>query len=793
MKFWILTLLFLVQTVLSAQPDTNLLIRPERLLEKDINRKDIGRNTAQSVSATRTLEEIDKLPFTVWVITAEEIALYGMVTLGDVLRAAPGIRVSQPGNAIEGETFLMRGLSGNEYVKVLINDVPVKPSLAKGMPIGAQLPIRQAERIEVLYGPAGSIYGNEACAGVVNIILKETERPIFTQADLSFGKYGYNSLDLMFGGKLGKDKKILRYSLFGSSTIREVTDLFHDQNIYKAENYLPYNLDSTVYYYNPNFRQTTQGNSIPELSKVAHQSRLFGFNLAYRGMRFSYERMYRSDYSALGRNTLAMSWANPADQLNEKLETFMLGFTRQRKRWTVNTNFSAQFYQVINSTSTHVFSELSSNFYALRKDGLVNPNDQLIILDAARFIFDSDQRFSFSRSFDSRFETRFNTSLSSNLYLETALQLNVGGGTPLTTQSKDPLSADLFGFLDYEIYGTPYLPYSVATVDANAFGQIEWRGPRLTLIGGTAINYVVFSETQTRQPILIPRGALLFRIDSFWSVFANYSTGFRHANLYNIANTITFRDTFGEVSAGVLLQDNNQGWFEKTERTEAYEAGIRYKKEGFRANLSSFRQVINNYIRPNQTQKYLNEFDFVHQLTGYNNIPGRGQLIWGLQGLFTWESKGSSIDLGKKSTKIRSKTEIYTQYSRGKEWLGNGLGTTNDVFNMPRWMVQFRTTFRSGKFQMMLASNRQTSVLSKSAAYKTAFQLKNTIDYYPTFRSWDMVMRVYLDNHFVVYFQMQNMFNRHFAGLDAYGTPQDLQFNPQQGRIWRLGVNYSMN
>jgi hypothetical protein len=56
-----------------------------------------------------------------------------------------------------------------------------------------------------------------------------------------------------------------------------------------------------------------------------------------------------------------------------------------------------------------------------------------------------------------------------------------------------------------------------------------------------------------------------------------------------------------------------------------------------------------------------------------------------------------------------------------------------------------------------------------------------------------MVMRVYLDNHFVVYFQMQNMFNRHFAGLDAYGTPQDLQFNPQQGRIWRLGVNYSMN
>jgi outer membrane receptor protein involved in Fe transport len=358
--------------------------------------------------------------------------------------------------------------------------------------------------------------------------------------------------------------------------------------------------------------------------------------------------------------------------------------------------------------------------------------------------------------------------------------------------SKD-LNVETRIFKHHFLTSLPFQPQSAANADANAFGQIEWRGPRLTLIGGTAINYFILSEDANRQPILIPRGAMLFRIDSFWSVFANYSTGFRRPNLYNIANTITYLDTLGEVASGVLLQGNNQGWFQKTERTEAYEAGIRYKKEGFRANLSGFRQVVNNYIRPNQIQKYLNEYDFLHQLSGYNNIPGRGQLIWGLQGLFTWESKGGSVDIGKKSTEIRSKTEIYTQYSRGKEWLGNGLGSTNDVFNMPRWMVQFRTTFRSGKFQLMFASNRQTAVLSKSVAYKSAFQLKNTLSYYPTFRSWDMMLRVYLDKHFVVYFQMQNIFNRHYAGLDAYGTPQDLQFNPQQGQIWRLGVNYGMN
>jgi hypothetical protein len=45
----------------------------------------------------------------------------------------------------------------------------------------------------------------------------------------------------------------------------------------------------------------------------------------------------------------------------------------------------------------------------------------------------------------------------------------------------------------------------------------------------------------------------------------------------------------------------------------------------------------------------------------------------------------------------------------------------------------------------------------------------------------------------VVYFHVRNVFDNHFAGLDAHGTTEDLQYNPQQGRIWRLGVNYNMN
>ena len=232
-------LLLLLPFAAAAQVDTSLMLRPERLRIGDILTRDTRIEENMAISATRTLENIYEVPYTMWVITASDILLNGFVTLTDVLKAAPGIRVSQPGNALEGETFMMRGLSGNQYVKILINDIPVKPGGAPGMPIGAQLPIRQAERIEVYYGPNGTLYGNEACAGVVNIIVKETDRPIFTQADLGFGKYGYNSLDLTFGGRLGRDKNSFRFTIDGSSTVCDNTVQYIDSVLCDTSNYLP--------------------------------------------------------------------------------------------------------------------------------------------------------------------------------------------------------------------------------------------------------------------------------------------------------------------------------------------------------------------------------------------------------------------------------------------------------------------------------------------------------------------------------------------------------------------------
>jgi hypothetical protein len=93
---------------------------------------------------------------------------------------------------------------------------------------------------------------------------------------------------------------------------------------------------------------------------------------------------------------------------------------------------------------------------------------------------------------------------------------------------------------------------------------------------------------------------------------------------------------------------------------------------------------------------------------------------------------------------------------------------------------------------LVFAANSQRSSLGKSVIFTKLYQLTER-ERLQKFVTWDFMSRLYLSNHFLVYFQLINAFNRHHAGIDASGTPDDLLYNPQQGRQWRLGVNYNMN
>ena len=223
-----------------AQVDT-LPINVREILDKSNISYDEVVSDKLVISAGRTTKSVDELPVTLYIISHEEIIRNGYVTLCDVLKSVPGIRVSQPCSGEFGEAFMQRGMMGNTYTKILLNGLDIKPSAPTGMPLGANIPVRQAERIEIVYGPAAASYGNDACSGVINIVTKQDFDKPFADADVVTGTGDYHYINFMAGGKVGRGKHVAQCMLYGTNlryknmnvTDYDKDDLFNRWNYFE--------------------------------------------------------------------------------------------------------------------------------------------------------------------------------------------------------------------------------------------------------------------------------------------------------------------------------------------------------------------------------------------------------------------------------------------------------------------------------------------------------------------------------------------------------------------------------
>lgn len=139
------------------------------------------------VSATRS--ETVQMPVAtqIKVVTAEEIRVSGAKLLSEVLRTQTGIQLTDSdGSGARNVTASMRGLSGANNVLVLVDGRKLNnPSLAA--PALNTVSLKDVERIEIVQGSAGVLYGDQAVGGVINII---TRRAVTGEVDGSISVTG---------------------------------------------------------------------------------------------------------------------------------------------------------------------------------------------------------------------------------------------------------------------------------------------------------------------------------------------------------------------------------------------------------------------------------------------------------------------------------------------------------------------------------------------------------------------------------------------------------------------------
>lgn len=108
------------------------------------------------------------------VIDAAAIEMSGATSLTEVLRGQSGIQISD--NNI-GTSFAMRGFSASSAVNntLILLDGRRLNNIDIAAPSLNAIPLNQVDRIEILSGSAGVLYGDQAVGGVINIVTKSPE------------------------------------------------------------------------------------------------------------------------------------------------------------------------------------------------------------------------------------------------------------------------------------------------------------------------------------------------------------------------------------------------------------------------------------------------------------------------------------------------------------------------------------------------------------------------------------------------------------------------------------------
>lgn len=166
------------------------------------------------VTARRRDERAQDVPIALTVVNEELLDRTGAYNVGQITQLAPSVQLltSNPRNT----AITIRGLGASyglandgleQGVGIYVDQVYY------GRPATATLDFVDLDRIEILRGPQGTLFGKNTTAGALNITTRD---PSFTpegQAELSFGDYGFLQAKATFSGPIVDDKVAARFSV----------------------------------------------------------------------------------------------------------------------------------------------------------------------------------------------------------------------------------------------------------------------------------------------------------------------------------------------------------------------------------------------------------------------------------------------------------------------------------------------------------------------------------------------------------------------------------------------------
>ncbi|RYF43909.1 MAG: TonB-dependent receptor [Comamonadaceae bacterium] len=173
-------------------------------------------------SVSKRVQRLSEVPGSVYVIRQEDIRRSGATSLPEVLRLAPNLQVARAD--ANQYAITARGFNGTLANKmlVLIDGRTVYSPLFSGVFWEAQgVMLEDVERIEVLSGSGGTLYGSNAVNGVINIITRSARETRGTLASAAVGNQG-RVFNARHGAGAGEGTA---WRVWGQRTLRDHSEL----------------------------------------------------------------------------------------------------------------------------------------------------------------------------------------------------------------------------------------------------------------------------------------------------------------------------------------------------------------------------------------------------------------------------------------------------------------------------------------------------------------------------------------------------------------------------------------
>jgi len=574
------------------------------------------------VTATKQSATLNKVPISITAVTQKTLDEQGVKNIGDLVRTVPSLTLQRTG-ADSAPNIALRGIysvSGSPTTGIYLDDVPLQKRNAlsfsgNGSPVPA---IFDLERVEVLRGPQGTLYGGSSEGGTVRFITPQPgleHTSAYGRAELSFTKDGAPSAEagIAVGGPIIAGKLGFRASFWDreSGGYIDHIDLTNPNLVYSrntnwssartARVALKWQASDTLSFTPSFYYSYDHANDVDTYWQKVDQSTTTAFTRATTPTvpGYSYGAHTYGPYNQYGPYTSGNPYHSP--------RTTKLYVSSISADWQLPFVAVKSITSYVHDTTTGVVDEAGFNGEARNLQGGIG-----FIAELPNF----ERQIAFGNKHDGvTEELRFTSpdpsarfSWVGGLYYSySKIQTS-----SLIYENLDQLVATLRGTTTTAQYGAPLLPGNLASAryqtlidkEYAAFGEAYFRiTDKLKLAAGVRVSHTTFGYDQTYSGALAgfatptfanaglsagqqkatpvtPKGGITWQITPDYMVYASAAKGFRNGGVNATVSQTT-------CAAGLALYGGNPPTTYKSDSVWSYEAGSKSRMFGGKVNLQA--------------------------------------------------------------------------------------------------------------------------------------------------------------------------------------------------------------